>query len=120
MSSKDTFTLDEFLKNHKSCLEGLMKEGESLGPWRFDPDDLTIEHRGTGYWIRLSECVDSAHTLDWIAQVSGKATYTDEEVGQLVRLMDKVLYMQGHLCGCGKDHKIDVKAVLANRLRMGI
>jgi hypothetical protein len=49
------------------------------------------------------ECVDSAKTLDWIAQVANKTWATAEDLGNLVRALHELIDLQAVICGNGTD-----------------
>ena len=85
------------------------------GEWRYVSRNLTLVHEHPRYEVDLEDCRDSASTLDWIAQVSQKPWASDATVGALVRALDALLHLQGNLCGCGRDHEIEPRAVLRAR-----
>ena len=80
--------------------------------WRLDPDRLVLdlfdpkEHHA--YEVDLERCIDSAHILDWVVQVSKKgwldrhsATVT---VG-LLQALDDILHLQTNVCP-SETHKV--------------
>ncbi|MFI6510090.1 hypothetical protein ACIBCT_21000 [Streptosporangium sp. NPDC050855] len=80
--------------------------------WRLDPNHLLLElfdsanHRT--YEVDLERCVDSAHILDWLVQVSTKAW--DEHdmakvVDGLLRALDDILHLQTNVCP-SEVHKV--------------
>jgi hypothetical protein len=86
-------TLNEFLA---------LKPEPQWGSWRLKSYSLAHDR----YWVDLERCLSSAQVLDWIAQVAGKSWATDEVLAGLVRALNDVLYLQGHLCGWGVDHEL--------------
>lgn len=82
-----------------------LASGASLGPWRYRPDNLTLEH-ASGYYVDLERCCSSAEVLDCLCQVASKAWCSDEALGQLVRLLDLLLRPQATLCSCGRGRTI--------------
>jgi len=78
--------------------------------WNFNESNLTLNfNEWPGYQINLERCATSAQVLDWIAQIAQKTWATPEIVGALVKALDRCLDLQGNLCGCGVDHRLDVR-----------
>jgi hypothetical protein len=89
------------------------REGFAWDHWRFERmgGQAFVEHMRTGYAIPCSDMTCSAKVLDWIVQISRKnRVYTNEEVGELVRIVDHLIDCQGQLCGCGVPQTIDAEA----------
>jgi hypothetical protein len=86
------------------------------GPWAFDEKHLVVRHDEHHYEVPIGECRESAHALDWIAQVASKTWATDADVGSLVRAFDDLLDLQGLFCGAGRDAiAFDVRTRLRTR-----
>jgi hypothetical protein len=68
--------------------------------WTFDAKHRTLTHAVERYEVDLDRAGRSAAaSLDWIAQVAGKAWATPQDVGALVCAMDVALEFQANLCG---------------------
>ena len=76
---------------------------------KFNEKNLTLEiYRGKGlnqihYYIDLERCNTSAEILDWIAQVAEKLSYSNEDIGKIVRSLHKILNFQKYFCGNGME-----------------
>lgn len=70
-------------------------------------------YSGGTYPIDLDRFVDSAHMLDIIMQVAGKAWATDECLAGLVRALDDLLHPQATLCSCGTNKRLTRSQVRA-------
>ncbi len=78
--------------------------------WWFDKKTLELVFdEWPGYRVDLERCGSSAKVLDWIIQVQKKTWATREVMGALVAQLERCLDLQGHVCGCGVDHKFGVK-----------
>jgi hypothetical protein len=88
------------------------------GPWRLSTRhwELTFSRDGARYGVDLERISDAAaEALDWIAQLSGKSWITPSDLGHLVRALDDIFHLQGTLCGCGVNERIDPTAFLKRR-----
>jgi hypothetical protein len=94
-------------------------DGDFWGPWIFHRKALELEYRGGHYFVDLARCRSSAEVLDWIAQVSGKAWITREDVGYFVEALDDLLDLQGNICGFGFDYRIVPAEILQTRPSSG-
>lgn len=86
----------------------------NYGPWRFDPELLTLTHARQNYEIDLERVTDCGECLDWIAQIAGKE-WQDEvsAVGWLVLALDDIFCLQATFCGSGDMLRLDnVKSFL--------
>lgn len=86
------------------------RDGKRWGPWEFNEHRFVLVYRGKGtngypYEVDLDECIDSAHILDWLAQLSGKGWVSDADLGHLFRALDALLYFQANYCSWGQ-HKV--------------
>jgi hypothetical protein len=85
------------------------------GNWRLTRTWLEYRPEGakhSQYDIDLTTCVNSAHILNWIAQLAGKEWIDSGDLGDLVRAFDNIFRLQGNVCGFGVDHRIDPREVL--------
>jgi hypothetical protein len=81
------------------------------GNWTYHGDVFALRHEPFAYDVDLDQCTDSATVLDSIAQVATKERIASADVGDLVRALNAIFYLQGNVCGMGKDHKIDPREV---------
>ena len=88
-----------------------MNASDRCGPWRYKRSNLTLVH-DRGYEVDLERCTDSAHILDWIAQIAVKQVHSDEDLGHFVRALNELLRLQQNVCGQGINKTIDPKRVL--------
>ena len=72
-----------------------------------------VEPKQRPYEIDLLSITTSAAALDWISQINGKIWGTPKVVGDLVRLLDAVLDLQGNYCSGGLERgPVDVSQLL--------
>jgi hypothetical protein len=77
-----------------------------IGGWTYHPERLLVTYRAKGayeYDVDLESCTTSAEMLDWIVQFSKKTWATSEAVGDLVKILNKLLRPQGTLCSFGVE-----------------
>src|SRR5256885_8199788 len=82
------------------------KPSDHWGGWQLNKELCTLQLWDRGlesciYDVHLDECVDSAHILDWICQIAGKAWATDEVLAGLVRAFNDILAPQETACSWG-------------------
>ena len=85
--------------------------------WDYDAQRQVLQFREephqSPYEIDLRSMTSSAVVLDWIAQINGKIWGTPKVVGDLVRLLDAVLDLQGNYCSGGQVRgSVDVSQFL--------
>ncbi len=81
--------------------------------WAYDPEALTLTHRGPHYEIDLEEINSSAEMLDWIFQVASKQWADARTLAELVWALDEIFDPQSTLCSGGRDRgPIKVKEVI--------
>jgi hypothetical protein len=83
------------------------------GPWRFRPDNLTLELEDGTYYVDLEECLSSGQTLDWLCQVAEKGWCDAEMAGHLLQAITDLLHPQANLCSWGQDKTIPRERIAA-------
>jgi hypothetical protein len=53
--------------------------------------------------------------LDWVAQVHGKGWSTAQDIGDLVYALNDIFDLQRHLCGWGRNLRLDATKFLQQR-----
>ena len=86
--------------------------------WEYDPGTFTIWPKAHPYYrIKLETMASSAAVLDWIAQVSTKSWASYKMLGEMVRLLDAILSLQGNYCSFQHERgPVDVKQIALRRL----
>lgn len=105
-------TLGDVMEEAQEERTRRLTEGFQYGVWKYHPSDKTIESTRTGYYVRALEFKDASSILDWIAQVSAKQQYSDEEIGQLVRAINMLIHLQSQVCSGGFNHTVDPEELL--------
>lgn len=77
-----------------------------IGVWSYDSKQNTINHSNGYYWLDLDGSKDSAGVLDWIIQLSGKNWVSSRDLGDLVRIFDRLLHLQSNYCSWGENKKV--------------
>jgi hypothetical protein len=85
------------------------------GGWRLNSAAATLEHESLEFWVELTDCVDSAQTLDWIAHAMNAQGVDDTVLAGLVRALDDVLEFQAALCPQGES-KVLTPEQIASRI----
>ena len=68
------------------------------------PSTLRYEIQpGAYYEVYLDEMQDLTEVLDWIVQVSHKSWASAAILGDLVKMIDDILRLQGSYCGSGHN-----------------
>lgn len=57
--------------------------------------------------VDLERCVNSASTLDIIMQDCQKPFMSSADLGDMLRALDDLLYVQAHICPGGQDRRFD-------------
>lgn len=91
-----------------------LRQRARWGDWRYNPNSFTLTYLPHGYEVNLEECTDSAHVLDWIAQIASK-TWGTKAVGSFVLALNELLYLQHNVCGFGQNHQFDPTEWLKER-----
>ncbi|MFI7705228.1 hypothetical protein [Nonomuraea sp. NPDC049480] len=87
--------------------------------WRLKPSTYVLELVRDGnfvYEVDLDRCLDSAETLDWIMQVSGKEFYRLDMgavISGLIYAIDDVIDPQRRMCSFGSSTRLTQKEVRA-------
>src|SRR5262249_11575255 len=76
-----------------------------VGDWVYHPETLVVRYRKgvIEYEVDLEQCSKSAEMLDSIFQFGKKVWATSESVGDLVKILNRLLYPQENLCSWGKE-----------------
>src|SRR5262249_11209184 len=76
-----------------------------IGDWTYHPETLVVRYtKGiVEYEVDLEECTTSAQVLDWIWQFAKKSWTSSEAVGDLVKILNKLLRPQATLCSFGVE-----------------
>ena len=69
-----------------------MKHTFNVGGWVYDPETLVVRYGLDEYEVDLEQCSTSAQMLDWIFRFANKAGATPEAVGNLVQILNELLY----------------------------
>lgn len=85
------------------------------GGWRLNSEAATLEHEGLEFWVELTDCVDSAQTLDWIAHAVYTQGVDDAVLAGLVRALDDILEFQSALCPQGESKTLTTE-LIASRI----
>jgi hypothetical protein len=75
--------------------------GRTMVMWIYD-ERLRVFTNGE-YEIDRDSCVTCDGLLDWVFNVANKPWCSNEDLGQLIRLMDEVIDPQGTMCSFGID-----------------
>jgi len=73
----------------------------NIGGWTYHPESLMVRYRVKGSYefeVDLETCTTSAEMLHWIFHVSTKRWATNEVIGDLVKILKKLLRPQLTLC----------------------
>jgi hypothetical protein len=112
-------TAEELIRDGDARRAAVLAGRVSWGPWRYEPRIRTLTTtQPYPYEIDLDTCTDSAHVLDWIAQVAGK-NWKAEIVGDLAIALNELLRLQATMCGAGRNRTLDVRACLSRRRPAG-
>ena len=93
------------------------------GHWRYNPDNLTLEFEKIvdghhhSYYVDFERCNDSAQILDWIFQIKHKPWCSDEDIADLLRAFDDLMYtVQSTVCSGGINKQFDCKKYLIEQV----
>ncbi len=92
-----------------------MKMNYAWGVWQFDEERLALQHKDGTYCLSLLGLTSTAELLDQIAQLNqaGKDTlYGKTALSDLVRALDELFYLQGHVCSFGQERSFNVEQLL--------
>jgi hypothetical protein len=81
--------------------------------WQYDVERLVLVHNETGYEVDLERMRSSAEMLDWIFQIRPKRWVTSKTMADLLEALEILLEPQAHYCGCGRNLRPKVTAILA-------
>jgi len=107
--------MESFYDLAKAAIRQL-DHGKQWGKWSLDSSTQCLVHADTRYEVGLREMTTCGHMLDWIMQVASKSWCSVEDLGQLVRAIDEIFWVQQHFCYGGSQQQVDAVALLANRL----
>jgi hypothetical protein len=95
------------------------------GCWTYNPELYTLEHTGHEprdyYEVDLERCADSAHTLDWLMQVTARggdephAWMKPACLGYLLLAIEGTLDPQATVCSGGANKTLDVATSLKRK-----
>jgi hypothetical protein len=97
--------IDADFRARRRFYDGKVIADTAWNDWRFDPDRLALdlydsEGRYT-YEVDLERCVDSAHVLNRLVQVSGKG-WGQHDMAKvtagLLRALDDIFHLQANVC----------------------
>lgn len=100
----ETMLQDIKIKHHNTMSNG-------IGQWKVDKAGsiYCVKPESGEYWISIDRLTDSAAILDFIAQVSQKTWADSKLIGDLVKLLDEVIGLQGSVCGNGVNKTLTPK-----------
>src|SRR4030095_16535284 len=81
--------------NSKTSVSARMR----IGDWVYDPKTLVVRHESRfWYEVDLEQCTTPAEMLAWIFQFANKTWATREIVGDLVKILSRLLRPKHNLC----------------------
>ena len=83
-----------------------MSASLKVGDWTYDERTLVVRYQeGTSheYEVDLEKCLTSAEMLDWIFQFGKKRWASRASIGDLVKILNRLLHPQRNLCSWGKE-----------------
>ena len=80
-----------------------MKDTFKIGEWVYDPETLVVRYGEDEYEVDLEQCTTSAQMSDWIFQFASKSWATSKAVGDLVKILHRLLHPQANLCSGGEE-----------------
>lgn len=97
-------------------MSSIHEHGKRWGRWQYNKEQLILDYldpRKGGksrYYVDLERCRTGAQILDWILQIAGKDWASNEDIGNLVRALDRLGNgLQGKVCPVGRNKRFDFK-----------
>jgi hypothetical protein len=81
-------------------MKGKISTEMRVGDWVYHPRTLVVRYRKGGfeYEVDLEQCTTPAEMLSWIFQFANKTWATRESVGDLVKILSRLLRPKHNLC----------------------